>query len=426
MATLYERALKVIPPMGTARYTKLGIVKAQGSYVYTEDGRKILDFVMGIGANNVGHNHPLVVEAAKKQMEQLIHAGHNVVYYESYVRLAEELMQAIGGEHMLYFMNSGSEANDAAIKLAKYATRRPAIISFLGAFHGRTMGAMTLTASNAGYRTNYESGLMPNVYYAYYPNLYRSVVPVEGGKCPSFYMEQFKNLFDTIVDPHSVAGIIMEPEQGEGGYIVPPKEFVTFMREVCDKYGIMLIFDEVQSGNGRTGKLYCQQHFGVDPDIFTTAKGIGSGFPLSAVIGKTSVMEKWLPGAHGGTFGGNPVACAAGLASLHVLQNGAMENGAKMGAYFKSQLLELQKKYTVIGDVRGLGLMLAIEIVKPDKTPDTELNNKLIAKALAKGLLVISCGTYHNAIRFIAPTTVSKNEIDEAITILDSSLQECV
>ena len=426
MASMYERACKVIPPMGVARYTKLGVVKGQGTYLYTDDGRKLLDFVMGIGANNVGHNHPLVVEAAKKQMENLIHAGHNVVYYESYLALAEELMKAIGCDSMIYFSNSGSEANDGAIKLAKYATERPAIITFLNAFHGRTMGAMALTASNSAYRKHYE-GLMPSVYYARYPNLYRSVVPVDAdGHCPSFYMDQFKDMFDTIVDPYSVAGIIMEPEQGEGGYVVPPQEFVQFMRELCDKYGIMLIFDEVQCGNGRTGKLYCQEHFGIKPDIFSTAKGIGAGFPLSAVIGKKSVMEKWLPGAHGGTFGGNPVSCAAGLASLKILLGGALENATKMGAYFKGQLLELQKKYPVIGDVRGLGLMLAIEMVKDGKAPDAELTGKVIEKALDKGLLLISCGTYHNAIRFIPPTTVSKEEIDEAMAILDSAFAECL
>lgn len=425
MASLYERACKVIPPVGTARYTTLGVVKGEGSYLYTDAGRKLLDFVMGIGANNVGHNHPLVVEAARKQMENLVHAGHNVVYYESYVALAEEITKAIGGDSMIYFSNSGSEANDGAIKLAKYATERPAIITFINAFHGRTVGAMALTASNSAYRKHYE-GLMPSVYYARYPDLYHSPVPVKDGKCPEFFMEQFTTIFDTIVDPYSVAGIIMEPEQGEGGYIVPPKEFVQFMRDICDKYGIMLIFDEVQCGNGRTGKLYCQEHFGVRPDFFSTAKGIGAGFPLSAVIGKTSVMEKWLPGAHGGTFGGNPVSCAAGLASLQILQNGGIENAAKMGAYFKDQLLQLQKKYPIIGDVRGLGLMLAVEMVKDGRQPDTELTAKLIDTALDKGLLLISCGTHHNAIRFIPPCTVSKEEIDEAIAILDSSFKACL
>lgn len=424
METLYERALKVIPPVGMARYTKLGVVKGIGSYIYTDDGRKILDFVMGIGANNVGHNHPLVVEAARKQMENLIHGGHNVVYYESYVALAEKLTEAVG-DSMIYFSNSGSEANDGAIKLAKCATERPAIISFMGAFHGRTMGAMALTASNSAYRKHYE-GMIPSIYFAHYPDLYHSVVPVADGKCPDFYMDQFKTIFDTIVDPYSVAGIIMEPEQGEGGYIVPPKEFVQFMRDLCDTYGIMLIFDEVQCGNGRTGKLYCQEHFGVKPDIFSTAKGIGAGFPLSAVFGKKDVMEKWLPGAHGGTFGGNPVACAAGLASLHILLGGAIDNAAAMGQYFKGQLEELQKKYPVIGDVRGLGLMLAIELVKDNKVPDTALTSRIIETALEKGLLLINCGTYHNAIRFIPPCTVCKEEIDEAMTILDSAFSECL
>jgi 4-aminobutyrate aminotransferase len=267
---------------------------------------------------------------------------------------------------------------------------------------------------------------MPSVYYAKYPDLYHSVVPMTDGKCPEFYMNQFKEMFDTIVDPYSVAGIMMEPEQGEGGYIVPPVEFVTFMRELCDKYGIMLIFDEVQCGNGRTGKLYCQEHFGVRPDIFSTAKGIGAGFPLGAVIGKKDVMEKWLPGAHGGTFGGNPVACAAGLASLKILLGGALDNAAKMGAYFKGQLLELQKKYPVIGDVRGLGLMLGIELVQNGKEPNADMTRRVIEASLAKGLMLINCGTYHNTIRFIPPCTVTKEEIDEAVTILDAAFKECM
>ena len=330
----------------------------------------------------------------------------------------------------LFFSNSGAEANEAAIKFSRrWASdqdiNKTRIISFTNAFHGRTIGAMSLTASNSKYRRHYE-GLMPSVYYAKYPDLYHSVVPMTDGKCPEFYMNQFKEMFDTIVDPYSVAGIMMEPEQGEGGYIVPPVEFVTFMRELCDKYGIMLIFDEVQCGNGRTGKLYCQEHFGVRPDIFSTAKGIGAGFPLGAVIGKKDVMEKWLPGAHGGTFGGNPVACAAGLASLKILLGGALDNAAKMGAYFKGQLLELQKKYPVIGDVRGLGLMLGIELVQNGKEPNADMTRRVIEASLAKGLMLINCGTYHNTIRFIPPCTVTKEEIDEAVTILDAAFKECM
>ncbi len=231
-------------------------------------------------------------------------------------------------------------------------------------------------------------------------------------------------MFEKLVDPYSVAAVIMEPIQGEGGYIVPPAEFVRFMRRLCDRYGIMLIFDEVQTGFGRTGKLFAQEHFGVRPDIFSAAKGIASGFPLSAVIGKKEIMEKWTPGAHGGTFGGNPVSCAAGLATLEVLQNGAIANCAKMGAYFKEKLFALQKKYPAIGDVRGLGLMLAVELVGEGKAPDKDLTNRVLAGCLRRGLLLLSCGCHKNVIRFIAPTIVSKAEIDRAVEILDATFAE--
>lgn len=424
MESLYERCMKVMPPV-VKRATTMGVTKGEGCYLWSEDGRKILDFASGVAVCNLGHNHPKVVEAAEKQMKELIHGGHNVVYYESYVRLAERLVELTGGDTMVYFSNSGAEANEGAIKLAKYVTKRPGIIAFRGSFHGRTLATTSLTSSSSAYRKNYE-GLLPSVYFAEYPYLYRTPYEMKDGKCPKEYFEQFENIFHTLIDPSMVAAIMMEPVQGEGGYIVPDKEFVQYVREICDKYGILLIFDEVQSGMGRTGKLFAYEHFGVKPDILTSAKGIANGFPLSAVIGKKEIMEQWPAGAHGGTFGGNPVACAAANAVLDELTDGGMlDNAAKMGDYFKEKLFALQKKYpSVIGDVRGLGLMLAMEMVHQDKTPDADITTAIRTKALEKGLLLLGCGTNHNIVRFIAPTIVTEKEIDIAINIIDECLKE--
>lgn len=424
MESLYERCMKVMPPV-VKRATTMGVTKGEGCYLWSEDGRKILDFASGVAVCNLGHNHPKVVEAAEKQMKELIHGGHNVVYYESYVRLAERLVELTGGDTMVYFSNSGAEANEGAIKLAKYVTKRPGIIAFRGSFHGRTLATTSLTSSSSAYRKNYE-GLLPSVYFAEYPYLYRTPYEMKDGKCPKEYFEQFENIFHTLIDPSMVAAIMMEPVQGEGGYIVPDREFVQYVREICDKYGILLIFDEVQSGMGRTGKLFAYEHFGVKPDILTSAKGIANGFPLSAVIGKKEIMEQWPAGAHGGTFGGNPVACAAANAVLDELTDGGMlDNAAKMGDYFKEKLFALQKKYpSVIGDVRGLGLMLAMEMVHPDKTPDADITTAIRTKALEKGLLLLGCGTNHNIVRFIAPTIVTEKEIDIAINIIDECLKE--
>ncbi len=415
METLYERCQKVMPP-AAGRSTKLGIKEGRGCYLTDEEGKEYLDFASGVAVCNIGHNHPKVVAAAKKQIDELVHGGHNVVYYESYVRLAERLVELTGGDTMVYFSNSGAEANEGAIKLAKHYTKRPAIIAFRDSFHGRTLGTVSVTGSNSLYRQYYE-GLMPSVYFAEYPYLYRSPYKEEGYQP---YIDKLNELFHTLVDPSMVAAIIMEPVQGEGGYIVPPKGFVQEIRKICDQYGILLIFDEVQTGMGRTGKLFAYEHFGVKPDIISCAKGIASGFPLSAVIAKKEIMKTWNAGAHGGTFGGNPVSCAAALATLEVLtEDGALDNAARMGEYFIGKVYDLQKRHKEIGDVRGLGLMIAMEIVDKNGNPDKAETSRIVASALEKGLILLTCGTNKNVIRFIAPTIVTEKEIDKAIAIID-------
>ncbi|MDV2582179.1 aspartate aminotransferase family protein [Alkalibacillus haloalkaliphilus] len=417
--SLFERAEQVTPPIAQ-RATKLGVTKAEGSYVYTEDGEKYLDFASGVAVMNVGHNHPKVIEAAKNQMDDMIHAGHNVVYYPSYVELAEKLNELNGGDKMVYFSNSGAEVNEGAIKLAKKVTKRPAVISFKRGFHGRTLAATSITASNASYREDYE-GLMPSVYYADYPYAYKSGLTEEEEveRC----LNQLEEVFKFQVAPSSVATIVLEPVQGEGGYIVPPKQFLQKLREICDEHGILLTFDEIQTGFGRTGKMFAYEHFGVEPDILTLAKGIASGFPLSALIAPKKIMEQWPAGTHGGTYGGNPISCAASLASIEILENEGLKNAQELGQYFKDQLLQLKEKYSTVGDVRGIGLMLAVELVKEDGSPNAELLGKLRNEAQEQGVILLGCGTDKNVIRFIPPTTVTKDEIDRVLTVVEEGLK---
>lgn len=420
---LAERCKKVMPPMAD-RVTEVGVIRGEGCYLYTEDGSKLLDFASGIAVCNLGHSHPEVVNAAIEQMKKLVHGCHNVLYYEPYVELAEKLVELTGGDTKVYFSNSGAEANDGAVKLAKYVTKRPAVIAFKGAFHGRTFGAVTLTASNSAYRKNIETGLMSNVYHLEYPYLLHTPYAHDGKHTPEQYFTQFDDLFCKLVAPEQVAAIIMEPVQGEGGYIVPPTDWMKYVRELCDKYGILLMYDEVQSGFGRTGKMFAHEHFGVRPDIMTLAKGIANGIPLSAIVARKEIMDQWPAGAHGGTFGGNPVACASANATIKILEGGAIENGAKRGEYFMGRLKELQKKYPCIAEVRGLGLMIGMELLNADGSPATELTKTIQKEALEQKLLILTCGCYKNVIRFIAPLIVTDKEIDTAVNIVDAILAE--
>jgi len=419
--SMYERAQKVIPP-AAGRATKLGVVKGEGSYLYTDDGKKVLDFASGVAVCNVGHNHPQVVKAVEKQLKDLIHGGHNVVYYEAYVKLAEKLVELTEKNTMVYFSNSGAEANEGSIKLAKYVTKRPAVLAFKGSFHGRTLGTISLTSSNAAYRKNYE-GLLPSVYFAEYPYCFRCPFKQKQNECQMECLEQFNSIFKHMIDPESIAAIIIEPVAGEGGYIVPPKEFIKGLREICDKYGICLIFDEIQTGFGRTGKMFAYEHFGVQPDIMSCAKGIASGFPLSAVIGKAELMKQWPAGAHGGTFGGNPVSCAAALATIQILEDEGLGNAVTMGEYLQKKLTELQERYACIGDVRGLGLMVGVEFVDENNNFNSDLVGKIVSSCQEKGLILLACGSYKQVVRFIAPTTVTKEELDNALAIFEEAIK---
>lgn len=418
-----ERAAKVIAP-AAAHATALGVVRGEGSYLYDENGKKYLDFASGVAVCNVGHNHPAVVAAVHKQVDELIHGGHNVVYYETYVKLAEKLVEHTGGDTMVYFSNSGAEANEGAIKLAKYVTKRPAIIAFHGSFHGRTMGALSVTSSNASFR-KYLEPMMPSVYFAEYPYCYRCPFQQKEGACEYECLQQFERIFERQIAPDTVAAMLIEPVAGEGGYVVPPARFLEGLHEICQKHGILLIFDEVQTGFGRTGKLFAYQHLSFRPDILTSAKGIGGGFPLSAVIARKDLMEKWPAGAHGGTFGGNPVACAASLAVLELLEGGLLDNATEQGVYLKERLLQLQKKFSCIGDVRGIGLMVGMEIVDASGAVDSGKAHAILDYCLENGLVLLGCGPKKQVIRFIAPTTVTKAEMDEALAVLAAALEQC-
>lgn len=424
MDTMYERCKKVMPEAAN-RATTLGVVDSKGCYLYTEDGREILDFASGVAVNNLGSKNEAVVDAIKKQLDTMIHVGHNVVYNESYVALAEKLVELNGGDVMVYFSNSGAEVNEGAMKLAKYVTKRPGIIAFKNSFHGRTIGCASITGSNANYRRFYEP-LLPSVYWAEYANCYRCPFGKEKGCCQMECLKQFDDIFEKLIVPECVAAMIVEPIQGEGGYIVPPKEFLEGLREICDKHGIMLIFDEVQTGVGRTGELYAYQTFGVKPDIFTTAKALGGGIPLAAVIAKKEIMKQWPAGAHGGTFGGNPLACASALETLKIIEEEDLLTHCKeMGSYFMDKLYALQKKYPkIIGDVRGKGLMIAMEMVTENGEPDAELTAKVKEEALEQDVLLLTCGSDHNVVRFIAPLIVTEKEIDKVIKVMDTILQK--
>jgi 4-aminobutyrate aminotransferase len=398
------------------------VVEAHGSYVVAEDGKQYLDFAAGVAVCNLGHNHPEIVAAIRSQLEQLVHGGHNVVYYEPYVALAEKLVELTGGDTMVYLANSGAEANEGAIKLAKYVTGRPGILAFLGGFHGRTLGTISITTSNSSFRKKYEP-LLPSVYFAEYPYCYRCPFGAKPESCSHECTVQFGRLFDHLADPSQIAAVIIEPVAGEGGYIVPPPEFMHSLRDICEKEGILLIFDEIQTGFGRTGKMFAYEHLGFRPDILTCAKGIANGLPLSAVIGRRELMANWPAGAHGGTYGGNPLACAAALKVIELLQGGALENAARMGDYLFNKLRALQSHYPVMGDVRGLGLMIGVEFVDGKGTPNGSFAHDLLDYCLEQGLILLSCGPHKQVIRFICPTTVERCDIDRALTVFEEGIR---
>ena len=406
------------------RYTPLVIEHAKGSYLYSVDGRRYLDFASGIAVTNLGHGHPDVLRAAHEQLDRLVHTSV-VAHHQPAIELAERIAALAPGKlEKVFFANSGAEAVEGAIKLARYVTGRPALIGFQGAFHGRTYGALSLTASKSYYRERYEP-FLPGVYHVPYPYAYRNPTGPGDQATLDYVFEVIDEMLDTRVPPRNIAAFIVEPVLGEGGYVVPPADFMPRLRKLCDQHGILLIADEVQSGYGRTGKMFASEHTGVAPDIMTLAKSIASGLPLSAVVATSELMDQWEPAAHGSTFGGNPVSCAAGIATLDVFEReGILANAAEKGAELMRRLRDLQARMPVIGDVRGLGLMVGVELVHKDGTANKELQKKIRQVCLDSGMVILSCGPHDNVLRLVPPLNLSQAELDEGWEILNGAFQE--
>jgi 4-aminobutyrate aminotransferase len=421
-----EADRRLISPSYTRSYP-LVAKRGRGLRVEDVDGNEFLDFAAGIAVTSTGHCHPEVVAAIQKQAAELIHISGTDFYNEPLTQLAEKLsaIAPMRGPHRVFYGNSGAEAVECAIKLARYHTRRQNIIAFFGAFHGRTMGALSLTASKPQQKRRF-GPLMPGVTHVRYPYAYRGCTggPQEEEAfslgCARYIEEK---LFKTILPPEEVAAIVVEPIQGEGGYVVAPDNFLRELRAICDKHGILLVADEVQSGAGRTGKWWAIQHSGVEPDIVCIAKGIASGMPLGVCLSKAEVMD-WVPGSHASTFGGNPVSLAAALATVDILEREAIGNAAKVGAKILDRLNGWKKTHALVGDVRGRGLMIGIELVKNKETrePATELRNRVEEVAFEKGLIILGCG--ETSIRLCPPLIVSEQEATVALDILEDALTQ--
>ncbi len=419
---MIERDRKVISPSYPRGYPFV-MDHGKGSEVWDVDGNRFLDFMGGIAVVATGYSHPKVVKAIQDQAEKFIHISSDF-YHENWIKLAEKLDEiAPFEEDALSFMtNSGTEAVETAIKLARYHTKRTNFIGFTGAFHGRTMGAVTFTASKAKYHGGFYP-LMNGVTHAPFPNPYHPVLErrkgEDYGEATVRYIEE--EIFNQILPPKHVAGILVETIQGEGGYIVPPEGFYPALRKLCDKHGILMILDEVQCGMGRTGKWWAIEHFGVEPDMITSAKGIASGMPLGACIARKSVMD-WEIGTHGNTYGGNPISCAASLATIDLLENGYMQNAKEVGEYAMDCLEEIKARHSSIGEVRGKGLMIGVEFVtdRETKEPAIELTDRIVELGYQRGLLMLSCGK--SVIRIAPPLSMSKSEMDEGLRLFEDAL----
>ena len=420
---LVQRSLAVMAPPAH-HYYPITIAHGKGTEVVSKDGKRYLDFSSGLAVLNLGHNHPRVMEAVREQLDCYVHAG-GIYYSEATVDAAEELTSVTPqGLDMLFFGNSGAEAVEGALKLARFTSGRQAIISCTGAFHGRTMGALSLTSSSSAYRRHYHP-LLPSIYQVSYPACFICSNGLTPEACGARCLEEINRLFQRQVPPEEVCAIIVEPFLGEGGYYPAPKNYLKGLRGICDQYGILLIFDEVQSGIGRTGKWFCCDHAGVRPDIITVAKAVASGFPLGAVVASKDLMKKWDPSSHGSTFGGNPVSCAAARATLQVIREeelleAAHAAGARMISFFQ----ELAMQNPSIGEVRGLGCMIGVEFVDEAGAADGRLCQNLIDECLAKGLILIGCGLKRNVVRLIPPLNVTEKELDEALQIIAAALVE--
>ena len=408
-------------PRGITTAHPVIVDHAQGSELWDADGRRYIDFVGGIGVMNVGHNHPRVMEAVRSQLERVTHTSFQVVMYESYLRLAQRLSDLAPGDgpHKAIFFSTGAEAVENAVKIARAFTGRPAVISFRGGFHGRTLLALSLTGSVQPYKQNF-GPYAAEVYQAPFPYEYR-------GWSSARALASLEELLESDVSPQRVAAVIIEPVLGEGGFVPAPREFLEGLRALTQKHGILLIADEIQSGFGRTGKFFAIEHSGVKPDLITVAKSLAAGFPLSGVVGRADVMDAPTPGGLGGTYGGNPIACAAGLAVLDVMRDERLpERAARIGSVIEERMRSWQAEHDMVGDVRVMGAMAGMELVRDRKTKepaDTE-TARVLALAREKGLVLLRSGVHHNVIRTLMPLTIPDEQLDEGLDMLGAALAE--
>ena len=418
-----RRSNQFVAPSATHVYP-LVVDHAAGCHVWDVDGNCYLDFTAGVAVSATGHGHKRVAAAITAQTARLVHFSFADFYYPSYIRLAERLAKLAPGRDpkQVYLCNSGAEATEAAIKLARHATRRPYILAFYNAFHGRTLGAVSLTSSKAVQRRGF-APLLPGVFHAPYPDPYRSNPRSRANDPAGDCLAHIEDvLFRTLLPPEETAAIVVEPIQGEGGVIVPPDGFLKGLRRICDRYGILLVDDEVQAGMGRTGKFFAIEHTGGEPDIICMAKALGGGLPLGAIIARKRVMS-WGPGSHTSTFGGNPVACEAGLAVIDVIeQEGLMRNATEQGVYIQQQLRRMQRRHRMIGDVRGRGLMIGVEMVRDRRTKERAVAERdaVVQKAFRRGLLLLPCG--RSSFRISPPLSISRQDVDEGLAILEEVL----
>ena len=404
------------------RITNIVADRGEGSCLYDIAGRRYLDFTCGIGVTNTGHCHPKVVAAIQAQAAKLIHGQINIVFHQPMLDLVEALRPVVpAGLDSFFFSNSGAEAVEGAVKLCKHATGRPNVIVFSGSFHGRTHLTMAMTTSKTVYRVGYQP-LPSGIFVAPFPYAYK--LGMDDDATTDYCIAELKRLLKTQTAPEETACIIIEPVLGEGGYVVPPARFMRELRALCDETGILLVADEIQSGLGRTGKFFAVEHFGIVPDVMTIAKGIASGLPLSGVITRKELAAKWRTGTHGGTYGGNAVACAAGAATVRAIkEEDLLANAAARGAQLMAGLRRLQAEFPVIGEARGLGVMIGTEFTTAGQ-PDTAIAKAVVKIALESGLILLTCGTYDNIIRWIPPLVVTEAEIAEALTVFAAALDK--
>ncbi|HEB28395.1 MAG TPA: aminotransferase class III-fold pyridoxal phosphate-dependent enzyme [Porticoccus sp.] len=408
------------------RYTDIVIHRGEGVYLYDLEGREYLDFVSGIATMNVGHCHPVVVEAICEQARTLIHGACHIGYMEPYVAMMEALKAVAPGDLRNgkgILVNSGSEAVETGIKLARYVTNRPMVLAFTDSFHGRSMGALALTASSTLYRRNLTS-LLSGVHHTPYPYCFRCPLKHESPEtCGMACLNLVEKALETVVPPEDLAAIIFEPIAGEGGYIVPPDGFLKGLREICDRHGALLIADEVQTGFGRTGKMFAVDHWDVVPDIICMAKALGGGLPLGAMLARAELVDDWPPAAQGTTFGGNPLACRAGLATLKIIEeDNLLANALKVGNYIQNRLRSAQSELPIIGDVRGKGLMVGAELVTADGSPAIEIIKAIIKEMGEYGIVLTKCGA--SAIRFAPPLIIKEDQVEKGLSIIIDVLRK--